>query len=124
MMRCSLLCLAVIAASLPCLPAEPPPPKPPGPKLLLAFASVRERRAPPYPKIYFYEHDGVAKGRLLGAIETIDKGINNSRSDMHPTLSRDGRLCAFSAQLGIADGARIALWDRQEKKFLPLSPIT
>jgi Tol biopolymer transport system component len=93
------------------------------PKLLLAFASTRERRDPPYPKIYFYEHDGVAGGKLLRSIDTISKGVNNSRADMHPSLSRDGRFCAFSAQLGILDGARITMWDRSENKQLDLASI-
>jgi Tol biopolymer transport system component len=116
----SLLCLIVIHASL---GAAEPPPRVAGPRLLLAFASVREQRAPPYPKIYFYEHDGVGNGQLVGSIDSIAKGINNSRSDMHPSLSRDGRFCAFSAQLGTSDGGRIALWDRKEKKLLPLAPV-
>jgi Tol biopolymer transport system component len=118
----SLLCLAVIAGSLVRASAEQPP-HTGGPKLLLAFASVRERRAPPYPKVYFYEHDGVGKGQLVGSVDSIAKGINNTRSDMHPALSRDGRFCAFSAQIGATDGGRIALWDRKEKKLLPLSPV-
>src|SRR5436309_13838122 len=79
----------------------------PGTKLLLAFASTRERRDPPYPKIYFYEHDGVASGKLLGSVESVTGGTNKTRADMHPSLSLDGRLCAFSAQLGVLDGARI-----------------
>jgi Tol biopolymer transport system component len=122
MMSRFLLCLTLIAASLPGASAQPPP-KAAGPKLLLAFASVRERRAPPYPKIYFYEHDGVGQGRLVGSIDSPDKGINNTRSDMHPALSRDGRFCAFSAQLGTTDGGRIALWDRREKKFVALASV-
>jgi tricorn protease-like protein len=117
-MRRALLCLAVIAAGLPCLLAEPAP-EAAGPKLLIAFASVRERRAPPYPKIYFYEHDGVAGGKLVGSIDAIDKGANNVRSDMHPSLGGDGRFCAFSGQIGTTAGGRIEIWDRKEKKLLP-----
>jgi len=78
-----------------------------GPKLLLAFSSVRERRAPPYPKVYFYEHDGVGAGQLLGSIDSITNGTNFTRSDMHPSLSHDGRFCAFSAQYGV---------EKEEKK--------
>jgi hypothetical protein len=88
------------------------------PKLLIAFASVRERRAPPYPKIYFYEHDGAASGKLVGAIDTIGTEVNKSRADMHPAVSHDGRFCTFSGQFGITDGARIEVWDRQDKKLL------
>jgi Tol biopolymer transport system component len=118
----SVLCLVLLGASLVGLAAGSPA-SAAGPKLLLAFASVRERRAPPYPKIYFYEHDGVSQGRLVGSVDSIAKGVNNTRSDMHPALSRDGRFCAFSAQLGILDGGRIALWDRKEKKFIPLTAV-
>lgn len=92
-------------------------------KLLIAFASTRERRDPPYPKVYFYEHDGVANGKLLGSIESPGMGVNKTRADMHPTLSRDGRFCAFSAQFGVTDGARIDIFDRQEKKLLALPVI-
>ena len=92
-------------------------------KLLLAFSSVRERRAPPYPKVYFYEHDGASAGQLLGSIDSITNGTNFTRADMHPSLSRDGRFCAFSAQYGINDGGRIEIWDRNEKKLLPFPAI-
>ena len=93
------------------------------PKMLIAFASVKERRAPPYPKIYFYEHDGVGVGKLVGSIETIGTETNKSRADMHPALSHDGRYCTFSAQLGVTDGARIELWDRKDKKLLTLPDV-
>jgi Tol biopolymer transport system component len=119
-MHRSLLCLAAVAALLPGAPGQAAA-QSTGPKLLLAFASVRERRAPPYPRIYFYEHDGVASGKLVGSIESIDKGANNVRSDMSTSLSRDGRFCAFSAQIGTTDGGRIEIWDRKEGKLLPLT---
>ncbi len=119
----ALLCLAAVAAGL--LPGSPARPdgKPKAPRLLIAFASVRERRAPPYPKVYFYEHDGVSGGKIVGSIDSITMGVNHTRSDMHPALSRDGRFCAFSAQIGVTDGGRIAVWDRQEKKLLKLSAV-
>ena len=117
-----LFSLVLLAVGLGLLSAQPVQ-EPAKAKILMAFASVKERRDPPYPKIYFYEHDGVANGKLLGSIDTISKGVNNSRADMHPSLTRDGRYCAFSAQLGILDGARIQIWDRQEKKFLDLPNI-
>ena len=109
-------CISLVSAQ--------PVPVPSGPaKLLIAFASVRERRDPPYPRIYFYEHDGVANGKLLGFVEAPGMGVNKTRSDMHPALTRDGRFCAFSAQFGVTDGARIDIWDRQEKKYLTLPEI-
>jgi Tol biopolymer transport system component len=119
MTRLGVFFLAVVLA-LPWAGAEP---QPESPRLLIAFASVRERRDPPYPKIYFYEHDGVATGKLLGAIESVGTEVNKSRADMHPSLSRDGRYCAFASQLGIQDGGRIEVWDRQEKKLLAFPAI-
>ncbi|MBI2804248.1 MAG: PD40 domain-containing protein [Planctomycetes bacterium] len=92
-------------------------------KLVIAFASTRERWDPPYPKIHFYEHDGVSKGKLLESIDTISKGVNKSRADMHPALSADGRYCAFASQLGVANGGQTEIWDRKEKKLLPLPGV-
>jgi Tol biopolymer transport system component len=114
-----LFCLAAVVV----VPGFDSAQEPPGPKLLIAFASVRERRAPPYPKVYFYEHDGIANGKLLGSVDSITKGTNATRSDMRPWLSGDGRYCAFSAQLGVTDGARIEVWDRKESKFLELPAV-
>src|SRR5262249_13709471 len=118
----SLLCLLAALAVLPFAPAQPAP-EPTAPRLLIAFASVRERRAPPYPRIYFYEHDGKADGKLVGSIDSISGGENKTRSDMHTSLSGDGRFCAFSGQFGVQDGGRIEIWDRQEKKLLPLPSV-
>jgi Tol biopolymer transport system component len=121
-MRRLLICLAATLAGI-ALAAAPPSPKPTakaGQKLLIAFASLRQRRAPPYPQVFFYEHDGVSKGKLLGSIDSITKGTNFTRSDSHPSLSADGRYCAFAAQFGVLDGGRIEVWDRKEKKLLPL----
>jgi Tol biopolymer transport system component len=115
-----LLCCLLIVAGFPSSVTAQPAPDSFTPKLLIAFASVRGRRAPPYPRIYFYEHDGVANGRLAGSVESVTQGDQKTRSDMHPSLSRDGRYCAFSAQMGPTNGARIEIWDRTEKKLLPL----
>jgi WD40-like Beta Propeller Repeat len=121
-MRRYLTGVAVVVVGLSLALAQPAP-EPTSPKLLLAFASTRERRDPPYPKIYFYEHDGVANGKMLGSIDSITKGTNFTRADMHPCLSQDGRYCTFSAQFGIQDGGRIEIWDRKEKKLLELPGI-
>src|SRR5262245_43501354 len=108
-MRLFLATLLLILTTLPFAFAQPP-----GTKILIAFASTRERRDPPYPKIYFYEHDGIASGKLLGSVESVTGGTNKTRADMHPSLSLDGRYCAFSAQFGVLDGAKIEMWDRKE----------
>lgn len=111
-----------VTANWGALAAAQPPASPPGERLLLAFASVRERRKPPYPVIYFYERDAKG-GRLAGSIDSVAGGTNATRADMHPSLSRDGRFCAFAAQFGVTDGGRIEIWDRSEKKMLPLKEI-
>jgi hypothetical protein len=115
--------LCLVALLLPLGAGLLPAQAPPAPKLLLAFASTRERRDPPYPKIYFYEHDGVAKGSVVGHVDSITKGTNFTRGDMHPTLSSDGQLCAFSSQYGILDGGRVEVWDRVAKKLLELPSV-
>jgi Tol biopolymer transport system component len=84
-------------------------------KLLVAFSSFRERRN--HPKVYFYEHDGVGKGQLVGSIDAV-----NQRSDFRPSLSRDGRFCAFASELENQTG-RISLWDRKEKKLVELPKL-
>jgi len=113
---CTLLVAALLSDARAQPAAEPV-------KLLLALASTRERRDPPYPKIYFYEHDGIGSGKLLGAVDTISGGVNKSRADMHPSLSRDGRFCAFCSQFGVADGGRVEVWDRKEGKLVSLPDI-
>jgi Tol biopolymer transport system component len=86
-----------------------------GVKLLIAFSSYRER--PRHPKIYFYEHDGVARGKIVGSIDAV-----NMRSDHRPSLSHDGRYCAFASELENQTG-RISFWDRKEKKLIDLGKL-
>jgi Tol biopolymer transport system component len=102
--RVLLLCLVLFAL--------PVPGRAEGVKLLIALASYRER--PRHPKIYFYEHDGVANGKIVGSIDPV-----NQRSDYRPSLSADGRYCAFASELENQTG-RISCWDRQQKKLLDL----
>src|SRR5262245_6905422 len=84
-------------------------------ELLIAFSSFRERRL--HPKVYFYEHDGVSKGKIVGSIDAI-----NQRSDYRPWLSHDGRYCVFASELENQTG-RISFWDRKEKKLIDLPKI-
>src|SRR5262245_51562978 len=84
-------------------------------RLLIAFASFRERRQ--HPKVYFYEHDGVDQGKIIGSIDTV-----NQRSDYRPALSHDGRYCAFASELENQTG-KILFWDRQEKKLIDLPKL-
>src|SRR5262245_26844573 len=81
-------------------------------KLLIAFASFRDR--PLHPKIFFYEHDGIGAGKIVGSIDAV-----NQRSDYRPSLSLDGRWCAFAAELE-NQTSRIFLWDMAEKKLVTL----
>ncbi|MBX9580659.1 MAG: hypothetical protein K2X87_10155, partial [Gemmataceae bacterium] len=102
--------LPVLLAGLLVLPALPAADPPPPPKLLIAFASFRERKL--HPKVYFYEHDGVGSGKPVGSIDPADQ-----RSDYHPTLTADGRLCGFAAETENQTG-KVLVWDRAGRKLL------
>jgi Tol biopolymer transport system component len=103
-----------LAAALLLLAAAAPAPAE-GLKLLLAFSSFRERRL--HPKVYFYEHDGLAGGKLVGSIDAV-----NQRSDYRPSLGHDGRYCAFASELENQTG-RISFWDRKEGKLIELPKL-
>ncbi|HEX4606571.1 MAG TPA: hypothetical protein VH092_00040 [Urbifossiella sp.] len=99
------------AAGLALVPASPARQPAAGKaKLLLAFASFHERKL--HPKVYFYEHDGVAAGQVVGSIDPV-----NQRSDYRPGLTADGAVCAFAAEKENETG-RIHLWERAGKKLL------
>src|SRR5271168_4475283 len=95
------------------LPAQEPVPT----KLLIAFASYRER--PKHPNIFFYEHDGIATGKIVGSIAT-SRGV--ASADSHASLSHDGRFCAFTYELENNTG-RIHFWDVKEQKLIELPKI-
>ncbi|MCI0685055.1 MAG: hypothetical protein L0Y71_23400 [Gemmataceae bacterium] len=84
-------------------------------KLLLAFSSYRDR--PKQPGIYLYEHDGVASGKIVAAIDTV-----NLRSDYHPSISLDGRYCVFASELE-NQTSRIFVWDFADKKLITLPTL-
>ncbi|MBP90946.1 MAG: hypothetical protein CMJ64_30260 [Planctomycetaceae bacterium] len=84
-------------------------------RLLIAFASLRAE--PLHPTIYFYEHDGKAAGKIVGKIVPGDK-----RSDHHPSLSQDGRLCAFAAEV-VSTVCTVECWNRDTEKSLTLTPL-
>jgi Tol biopolymer transport system component len=100
------LCLVFVAAA--------PSVQKPAAKLLIAFASYRDR--PKYPHIYFYQHDGVATGKIIGAVGT-PKGIASAEGQ--PSLSHDGRYCAFTYEIENKT-SRISCWDLKEQKFVEL----
>lgn len=100
---------AVVVAVVTALPVHA------GPKLLLTVASYRERGK--YPTITFYEHDGKANGKIIGTIPTEKK-----RSDSHPSLSLDGRYCAFASEQE-NQTSKIFLWDRETSKRITLPKL-
>jgi Tol biopolymer transport system component len=110
-----ILPLLVVVLFLGAAPA--PEQKTPGPKLLIAFASYRER--PKHPNIFFYEHDGIASGKMAGSVGT-PRGM--ASAEAHPSLSHDGRYCAFTFELENKTG-QILCWDLKEQKLVTMPVI-
>jgi Tol biopolymer transport system component len=79
-------------------------------ELLIAYGSYKDRGK--YPTITFYEHDAIGNGKVIGTIPAV-----NLRSDSHPTLSHDGRWCAFTSELE-NQTSRILLWDMQARQLV------
>jgi Tol biopolymer transport system component len=126
-MKRFLLCLFIAATvSVSSLPAqktgektkaaEKNAPKTAPGKLLIAFSSYRDR--PRHPSIFFYEHDGVDKGKMAGSVGT-PRADNASG---HPSLSQDGRFCTFTFEVENST-AKIFCWDRQEQKLVDMPVI-
>src|SRR6516165_6348385 len=110
-MRPSLPFLVVLLAVSLGLAGTLPAQKPPGSKLLIAFASYRDR--PKHPNIFFYAHDAIASGKILGKLGTP----TGATAEGHPSLSHDGRYCAFTFELENNTG-QIYFWDRKENKLI------
>src|SRR5438105_2155900 len=89
-----------------------PAQKTPASKLLIAFGSYRDR--PRHPNIFFYDHDGIGSGKIVGKVGTPR---NIASAEGHPSLSQDGRYCAFTFELENNTG-RIYFWDRKEGKLV------
>jgi Tol biopolymer transport system component len=90
----------------------------PAPKLLIAFASYRDR--PKHPCIYFYEHDGVATGKIAGMVGGSPAKIADAYG--HPTLTHDGKLCAYTHEVENQTG-RIVFWDLKTQKVVDPAPV-
>jgi Tol biopolymer transport system component len=116
-MRPALAVCAIVLGWLILLTA-PSAQDPAPPRLLLAFASYRDR--PRHPNIYFYEHDGVSTGKMAGMVGGTPQRTADAYA--HPTLTGDGRLCAFTYELENNTG-RIHLWDLKEQKILDLAAV-
>jgi Tol biopolymer transport system component len=86
------------------------------PKLRIALTSLRER--PLYTVVYFYDHDGVNSGTIVGQV-----ALQPSRSDHHPALSRDGKQCVFAAEV-VSKVSTILSWDVAAKKTIPLTELS
>lgn len=111
-MKRPLLCVAVILiASLTALPAQQTTPT----KLLIAFASYKDR--PKYPDIFFYEHDGIATGKIVGTVATP----RSANASGKPVWTQDGRYCFFTFEVENKT-SKINCWDRKEAKFVELGP--
>jgi Tol biopolymer transport system component len=102
--------VVLLAASIE-LSAVLPAQNPAGSKLLIAFASYRDRSK--HPNIFFYEHDGVASGKILGKVGTQ----TGATAEGHPSLSHDGRYCAFTFEQENNTG-QIYFWDREEQHLV------
>ncbi len=85
------------------------------PRLLIALASLRDE--PLHPTIYFYEHDGEQTGKIVGKVAPVDK-----RSDHHPALSHDGKLCAFAAEV-VSTVCTVECWNLDTEKSVDLAPL-
>jgi Tol biopolymer transport system component len=76
------------------LDADEVPSPPVQRRLVIAFASHRER--PAFANIYFYRLDVAGNGELAGSIPALFE-----RADSHPSLTSDGCICAYaSKQIG------------------------
>ena len=85
---------------------------PVGQRLLIAYGSYKDRGK--YPTVTFYEHDGHTSGKIVGTIPPA-----NLRSDSHPSLSHDGKYCAFTSEVENLT-SRILLWDVPGKQIVDL----
>ena len=81
-------------------------------RLVIAFASLRER--PAFSSLYIYRHDGLANGELIQAIP-----FQNERADSHPALTGDGTLCAYASKQTGGFTPLINFWSVREKRVLP-----
>ncbi len=79
-------------------------------RLLIALSSYRDR--PKHAQIYFYEHDGVAQGKIVGNVPTV-----SNRQDYHAILSKNSKLCVFASELE-NEVSKIFLWDMADKKLV------
>jgi len=85
--------------------------------LRIAFGSYRDRAK--HPHLFFYDHDGVANGKMAGTIPT-PRSV--ATAEAHPWLTHDGKFCASTFELENKTG-KIDLWDLSEKKRVDLPKL-
>jgi Tol biopolymer transport system component len=103
------LCCALVGI-VPLLTLAQQPATDPPKRLLIAFSSYRDR--PKHAQVYFYEHDGVANGKIVGSIDTIA-----NRQDYHPILAKNGKVCVFASELE-NQTSKIFVYDLAQKKLV------
>ncbi len=79
-------------------------------RLLIAFSSYRDR--PKHAQVFFYEHDGISQGKIVGNIPTIA-----NRQDYHPMVSKNAKVCVFASELE-NETSKIFVYDMIEKKLV------
>jgi len=83
----------------------------PSRRLILAFASMRER--PAFSNLYFYRHDGVGNGEPAGSVPALFE-----RADSHPSLTSDGGLCAYASKQVGGFTPLVNIWSLRDNKSL------
>ena len=81
-------------------------------KLVIAFSSLRDR--PAFANLYFYEHDGVGKGKIGTTVPP-----EFERSDAHPSLTNRSALCVYASKQVGGFTPLVNLWNRRENRVLP-----
>ena len=79
--------------------------------MLIAFSSYRDR--PKHPQVYFYEHDGVAKGKIVGSIDTV-----TNRAGLPPDRCPGTARSASSLRELENQTSKIFVYDMTQKKLV------
>lgn len=87
-------------------------------RLLLAFASYRDR--PKHPNVYFYEYDLSGSGKVVGMVGGTPQRTADAYAQ--PALAHDGLRCAFTFELENNTG-RIHLWNLKDQKLADLAAV-
>src|SRR5688500_17252060 len=82
-------------------------------RLLIAYSACR----PPGRglRIYFDEHQRAASGH-----DAVGIDVDADGSRLRPDIPAHGRYCVFSYQRYEAVSGGIRLWDREDRRYVPL----